>query len=104
MFGPELSQSAIFSGNPVTGNNARTTQGWLLVSVTDSFDTADEFFAANAASDPNYIIVFRNLGRRTVSGTTNTADVIINIRSADTVGPNDLEGNGAEGAFVHYEN
>ena len=108
IFGPELSQPAVFTSNPISGNNSRTTEGWLLVSVTDSFDTAEEFFTANAASDPNYIIVFRNLGRRTDlgtgSGTTTGSDVVINIRSADTVGPNDLAENGNEGAFVHYDN
>lgn len=103
MFGEALSQNAVFSSNPITGNTRNSTQGWILGAVTTDHADPTSFFAANPGA--NYVIVFRNMGRGpSLGSTTGTSDVLIDVRSADTTGPNDLEEIGNEGAFIHYDN
>lgn len=104
MFGAPLAQTSVFTGNPVTGNSARSSQGWILGAVTNPFADPTAFFTANPGAD--YVLMFRNMGRGPRIGTApgNTQDVLIEIRSADTVGPNDAEEIGPEGAFIHYAN
>ena len=86
LFGQALSQSSVFSSNPITGNNARTTQGWVLGAVTTAHATQAAFFSANTGA--NYVIVFRNLGRGpNLGSSTGTGDVLIDVRSANSGGP-----------------
>ena len=104
MFGEELSQNAVFASNPITSNNRNSTQGWILGAVTMDHADPTAFFSANPGS--NYVIVFRNMGRGPDLGDSppDTGDVLIDVRSADTTGPNDLTEVGHEGAFIHYFN
>lgn len=105
-FGAPLAQTAVFASNPISSNNNRAGNGWILGAVTNPFDPASGFFAANPGSD--YLIAFRNNGRNPATGNTT---VLIDVSSLDGAGgannPNDLDEagvGGSEAFFIHYDN
>jgi hypothetical protein len=105
-FGTALAQTSVFGSNPISSSNNRAGNGWILGAVTNPFDPATGFFAANAGSD--YFIAFRNNGRNPATG---NSTVLIEVGSLDagasTNNPNDLREvgvGGSEAGFIHYDN